>query len=746
MLKFLRKYQKWMLAVFCVGLMVAFLIQPVMGLFMPDPAKRTMATIGGGEKITLEKLGEVSRQLEMIRRLQLDPIPIPGLSLVPRSESERNDALQWLLLQRAAEQNNIGASEQEAFNLLATVLDVQDSAGLEAKADEMGANGAYLIEVAKQFLKAEQYRQLVAGIEYSKPGGTQSQVGSPGIQRVYATSDAINVSRDVSRQLQDMRGMPPEQADMLAMQQVLLQGGYAQKIIGHPRVSADQVRYWLQRQLTEVDLTVILLDAEDRLASVTVSDEDVKSLFERYADDDQGTGEPYGLGYRVPNRVQLEALRIPFDAVREAVAKQINPDDIRAFYEKNKSSFMDFDTPAEDGGFKPKPLTAVLREEIRKTLTHMRTAEKVEKIALAARLRLNEDARGLEDDGSYKKLPKGFKPTPLVKVASEIEADHGVSPEVILIDEWVNGREILDEGIFTQAWLSETPNSFVRLPAPEMPGFLMEQQVRETFLAGRAGLFTARAPEINDDRGQAMTLAQYINQAKPFVKPDSPAAELGLQVGLPGRLVFDLTNNIYVFRLTQAEPSHPATDMTPIADRLEKDALKVKAYEQLVEDEDQFIERAALQPIELLMLKPDDKRTLTAMNREELSRGLPPLPGVTSAAPILQEAFDQAESILASGGLEQADDKDRVFAVELPGDYKLAIVKIDAIRPVSRTVFRQRASNPGIIALASVIDADPNAPSSMTLEALMKATGTTWAEGFDPDSLDADEEQAEDAE
>ena len=52
MLKFFRRYQKWMLVVFCGGLMIAFLIQPVMSIFFPDPGKQTIATVYDGESIT----------------------------------------------------------------------------------------------------------------------------------------------------------------------------------------------------------------------------------------------------------------------------------------------------------------------------------------------------------------------------------------------------------------------------------------------------------------------------------------------------------------------------------------------------------------------------------------------------------------------------------------------------------------------------------------------------------------------
>jgi len=187
-LKFLRKYQKWMLAVFCVALMVAFLVPQAAQQFVPNPATATMATTYDGQEITRTDLLRTGDDLQRLRRLNLEALPVMG-SLIPSTGQDLDDALAWTLIQRAAERNGLVASDQEGFNLVAQILDAEDMTALDEKAkQEMGVNGRYLIDLAKQYLRAEQYRQLVTGIEFSQPEGDSSISGSPGRQSVTTCS------------------------------------------------------------------------------------------------------------------------------------------------------------------------------------------------------------------------------------------------------------------------------------------------------------------------------------------------------------------------------------------------------------------------------------------------------------------------------------------------------------------------------------------------------------------------------
>jgi hypothetical protein len=741
-----------MLVVFCGALMVAFLIPQAVSQFAPNPATQVRATTYGDQPITQEDIVRISADLQTLRRLRIEPPEFAsfGMTLLPATGSERDDALSWIMIQRAAEHNNLGASQQEAFNLVASVLGLQDFDSLDERAKDFGASAGYLIELGRQYLVAEQYRQLVSGIEYNLPEG-EDELGSPGLRRVIAMNEAIQAIQQALQQFGPMAQQNPQMMQQLipmATQNVLVDQGYLDKIQGHERFSATELRYALQQQFSEIDLTVVVLDAEDRLDTTVIDDAYIKGIFERFADDQPGTGEPYGLGYREPNKVQLEALRIPIDKVREVVAKTITPEDVRKFYNENRSQFTDDTPPAEGEEATPGPakLTMELRDEIRLTLTQMRAEQKVVEIAQRTRQRLNEDARGLPDDGVFKALPDDFVPTPLTVIAAEIEAEHGVMPEIIQVDEFVSAEDIVKATQFTQAWLTQMPTSTVQMPDASGFGFLVDRQVPETVLGGKAGLFASFVPDLSDaQRGQLARLADYISIAQPFLTDEQrEQTSLALQVGLPGIYVSDMTRSTYVFRITKAQPARPATDMTPIAEQVREDALKVKAYEDLAEEKEALVKRAVAQTIESLMADADAKKTLTGLTRQSVNQRFgASIEGVSSSQPILQQAFQITDDLIASGGFEQADESAKHFAVELAGDYKLALVRIDTFRPMTRFAFEEQAKRPASLMLATSLGANAPLDPPLSFEALKRYTGFKWAEGFGDEEEDEEGAEAE---
>lgn len=763
MLKFLRKNQKWMLVIFCGVLMVAFLIPQAVSQFAPNPANTVVATMYDGKEITREQIQRVSQDVEMLRRLRIEPPEFAnfGLTLLPQMDSERNNALAWMMIQQAAERNGLGASQNESFNLIASVLNsmdqmqgqtgigIQDMDSLDARADEFGVSGAYLLEVGRQYLVAEQYRQLVSGIEYNlakDDGG----IGSPGLRRVIAMREAMQAIQQSLQQFQQMAQSNPQMMQQLiamTVENVLVNQGYLDKIQGHERFSATELRYALQREFAEIDLTVVVLDAENRLEETSVDDAYVQKIFEQFADDAPGTGQPYGIGYREPDKVQLEALRFPIDAVREKVAETIQAEDVARFYKENRSRFIETIEPEEEGGeptVEIAELTFGLRDQIRQTLAAMRAEEKIREIAQKARLRLNEDARGLPDDGIYKKLPEDFKPMPLTQLASEIESEHGITPEIIVVDEFVSSQDIIEASAFTQSWVSKMPTATIKLPDQRF-GSMVDVPIPQTVIGGRAGLFATEVPDFGQRGGRPIRLADYLTAARPFLTPQlQEGATNALQVGLPGATLRDITGSTYVFRITKAQPARPATDMTPIAEQVKKDAKLIKAYEDLVAEEELLLERASLQSIERLMPNAEAKSTLTGLTRSQSTQRFgATIEGVGSTQPILQQAFQITDDLVAKGGFDKATEDDRLFVVELASDYKIAVVRIDTFRPMTRSAFEEQARRPESLMLATTLGANQPLDPPLSFDALQRYTSFKWAEGFGPDEEDEGEDSEE---
>ena len=81
MLRFLRKYNKYILAVFGTILMVTFLVPFAITQLLPRGAtgRAKWATLGpdGGEKLTVTDLDNARRELRLIDRLKGDGPAVP---------------------------------------------------------------------------------------------------------------------------------------------------------------------------------------------------------------------------------------------------------------------------------------------------------------------------------------------------------------------------------------------------------------------------------------------------------------------------------------------------------------------------------------------------------------------------------------------------------------------------------------------------------------------------------------------
>lgn len=771
MLKFLRKYQKWMLVVFCAGLMVAFLAPQAAQQFVPEPAKRTKATtFNGKNEINEIALQRAANDLSFMRGLRLDRFNDTRLSLLPDSGSDSDDALIWLLIQQAADHNKLGASVGEARALIASVRDVDpnDEDAFAAMATELSTSPEALIALGKQYLKAEQFRQLVAGIEYAAPKLGENETGSPGLRRLLTSSDAIRaMNNQVTASLSSF-GMSLDQVDQntlaqlssFAFQNVFFgNDGYFARINGHGRVSSAELRHNLQTQLTELDLTVAELSVDDRLETTQVDEAYIKEVFKRFAEFAPGTGPEFGLGYREPERVKLEALRIPIEAVRAREIELIREEEasdedsgnlgVLEFYNQHKSIYDNALTYADGTPKMTKKLDAVLREELAQTVAFYRSQFKAVEIAERARQILNEQARKLEKQGPFRVVPADFAPKPLAEVVKAIEEEFGVRPEIIEVKDWVSAGDIRDRFSFNNAFTSATPTSTIRFPDARN-NTLRELPLPSATLGGVDGLLStqtvslARATTNTPQRiVPGDLLSNYILTAKTFVGSGSTQAGTGLQAKLAGEPLQDASQSTYVFRITQAQASRPATmeDFAKQAEEVLEDAKRIKAYENLIADEEALLKQAAAADASVKVLLPEDTepRDLSGMTRRTLNNPqfIPRIAGVP-ADRVLREAFGKIDKLKESGGLDAAEPEQRLFSVKLPGQYTLLIVSMDAYRPLTKQAYRAQANRPMSLLEATLSKLGTAPENPLSLEAMQRYTDFKWEEGYEDSGDDED--------
>lgn len=353
MLKFLRKYQKWMLVIFCAVLMAAFLIQPVVSILYPDPGKSTIATVYDGQKILLNDLRQAQADIQFLGQFgqsEFGPNSFGQAfqTLLPAGEGDAERALGWLLMQRAAEHEGILVSQSEAFSLLQILIsDVENEEDLEDAAVRMGTTKARLLKVASDFLAGEQFRQLITGVEYRSEENISASPGIARIQRINQLSESQNRMQTIQQNLMDLGGINAIMDFERTMNQAtfLMQTTMFFEAFGYPRISAPLMVNAVQSQFAKITGQAVVLDAQPYRVGQAADPERMAELFEKYKDNAPGSGEPMGFGYRIPNRAQVEAIYIPIEQARALAAREITEEQVGEELRRNRLAYNTWQPP-----------------------------------------------------------------------------------------------------------------------------------------------------------------------------------------------------------------------------------------------------------------------------------------------------------------------------------------------------------------------------------------------------------------
>ncbi|XAM00569.1 hypothetical protein OT109_04095 [Phycisphaeraceae bacterium D3-23] len=766
MFKFIRKYQKWLLVVFCAMLMFAFLVQPVMSIFFPDPSKRTIGTIYDGQKVTELEKQQAVRTLGTLRQLGFN-----GLGLFAQEDSEADAGLAWLLLVRAGQHAGFQASDNEAYTALSMKQSsVEDEDSLNALAAKLNMKTADLLGIVKQYLVAEQYRRLVMGHTFEMREGFSS---SPGLNRVRLENEILNQFAQLDPQMREM-----------------LQGRIVEMVLGatlgHPRMSDTAIRHVVQEQQAQLGGTLVVFEAEELTDAPT--EEKLQALFDLYKADFAGQGDTYGFGYRQPGQVRLESLRIPFDAVRVLAAGEVSESDVRRYYDANVILYLDWqprdqepeeedaledtadDTtvdgeneagletegetddateveadaePEAEGEEEAQPridervrIDYRLREEIRQVLIYQKTNEMMADIVRDIQRMLAEDARVLKEDNGFKVIPDGFAPTPMAQIAARIQEDYDVTLEVIADNgAWVSLPDFDAAANFVGGMVRLMPTRSIW--APDGRGFqLVELPLTSLPLSGRLGLLASFIQQPSQQGPQVFTLRQLTAGAKELV-PEGTAGnpqrpQVGLALPFPTR---DLAGSVYISRLTDAERDRPAATLAEVREDVERDAQLLAGYEAMIARKDSLLTIARDNSIFDIAVGGNSQSV------EPFSRSAAPaIDGVFNVQPLVTAAFDLAEELRSGAGVEGTLSAQRLVGVELPRERKLLIFQVDSYKPISRTAYQELLDPSGgvlgNIALmqANTPDADPDSGifETLSLDAMIRHTGFKYAEGEGP--------------
>ncbi|QDU72444.1 hypothetical protein [Mucisphaera calidilacus] len=672
MFKLFRKYQAIIVVVGISLLMVAFLLgDTLQGFMVSTPDDVVIGTINGRD-VTLEDQRVAQSELRILYNIS------PIFSAVTGPPNDDESVMRWLMLGYAAEQLNIQVSQTELQAAMAS-FGIGETE-LATLAQKLKTKRASITATMSRWLARERVITLLLGrahldIELDP---------SPGLRRMKAQVQAYISQRELQQAI--------NRGDMAAAEPLYRQFGMSMAIAsGSQRVSRPLVEQVVSDQQAEVQASLVLLRPGPLGINPEPSEQLINELFETYKDTPAGEGEPYGFGYRFLDRVRIESITIPFDAVLAKAT--VDESDALAYYEANKDSFRPRDAEGQPDPAQEPLGYREIRSDIRSFLKRQQALERVETIGRDAIATLEAELRAIPRKEGYYVFPEDFAPMTLRQAADAINQKHGIEPTVRLAT----------------------------------PGFVDVRDLEYDPVLGNAIIPTSRNERIG--------IAQYVGSTRELNPAlDNPLLTRYLQTGIPGNLMVDPSGSVIIFRVVEAQPARVPDSVDEVRDAVTADARQLAGYNALVELQQAWADRAQNEPLSDIAAEaavteidsgPFSRRT---RDRSGLS-AVPTLPGIGQDADFVDALFAKARQLHDQSDIETFQPGERIVVRPIPGALSLALARIDSYTPLNRNRFEMMLQDMTLPALVSESLITGDEPQPLELKVLMKAVGYQPAEG-----------------
>lgn len=351
MLKFLRKYQAWILAIGGSLLMVAFLLpEAIQRLGTPSQNRKLFQlTIDGGtRKVRFREWQEAGAEMVILERMfntrDIGPLlNFPALEEEDSGKSGLRGVDHWYLLK----------TEASLAGLIGGVSDGDEQ--IRQQAASIASRQRQAVEDVYDNL-IRSVRQEAGGLKMTLDQGKQAFATLAGIGRLI--------------------------------------DGYAGSAVASDVRAKHIVRAFEDR----INVAMVFVDAENHIDDLPEPDPALlEAHFEKYREVEPGTGEQ-GFGYRLSDRVKIEYLTIRYESVYDAV--EASGLEARKWYQRNAAQVAQdranpppFDEVAADA------IAAYRRSEAEKSMTEIGRFIKSELI---------RSTQALARDGEYRVLPEDW--------------------------------------------------------------------------------------------------------------------------------------------------------------------------------------------------------------------------------------------------------------------------------------------------------------------------------------------------
>ena len=386
-----------------------------------------------------------------------------------------------------------------------------------------------------------------------------------------------------------------------AVESFLRVKGLYDRVTSNVKVSEPVVMQRLAQTAQEVQLNLVEFNA-DAAGSTTApttattapttapTPQELEAHFQKYANRpaDLPSTNPAVLtfGYQRPNRVKVQYLTIGKAQVREAVRKSKEPYEwevaARRYYLTHPTEFpvtQPASAPATtQSATNPATQRAASRpttrpfEEVREQIMDRVTEPEVAKLG-----------RQISETIAERMAADWEKQRP--RTATTSTAPSTAATQHAATNPAASQPTGFAAFSYLEQLAADVQKQFGVLPAVTSKS---DQWLSADELAKLPGIGTARRP------ASGQTFANYVLQAAEPLMPVPQRADAGDVLSLlePSHPLEDADGNVYLFRLTDAQPAHAPQSLAEVRDQVEQDLRTARAYEKAVEEAKKLLEAA----------------------------------------------------------------------------------------------------------------------------------------------------------
>lgn len=514
--KIFKDYKQYTLVVLSALLMVAFIVPQANTFIGGTPEKRKVATVNGS-KVTAEEMDHAIREYEALKAL-LEPMQLGANMNIPEQYFGVKDARHWFLMTRAAKDAGFMATAADGEQFERDLRDgIVRTYSMQIAVSEafrkMGVPGSML---TRQFL--ERY----AGMVMQTPE-QQKQIEEETNKLMERIMPAVLRSA--------------AQGGRLAPQQLLEVFAKANAVGRMQTTWREIARVSDKRTIAEAEQSGELVYVDHLLMTGTQlvaqaaepSEQTLKTLFEKHREQFRGAGE-HGFGYRLPQRLKLEWLKIDRAAIGATIT--IDPIEANKHYRQNSQLF-------------PKPFS----EE---------------------RPRVEEDMRAKRVDTIVAAVDKAFRAEAL-RLMGKVDKKDGL---VVLPADWAARMPRMEK--LAQLIVDDVKQTAgVTIPLPTV-AVKADKFLTDNDLMGLADIGQSRVRV----GAREIDFRQFVFKVREL----SNDPDFSLQTGVVYTDGFaeDASGNRYYFTVLESRKDEPPSDLAEVRDQVVLDAKAVEQYAAIV--------------------------------------------------------------------------------------------------------------------------------------------------------------------